>query len=129
MSNLKVGQNFYNEGVKYFLSKKEMANLYNECSITILLSKNETFSLPVAESLMCGTPVVAFKCHGPETIAIDWCCKFFDYGDIDSVANYIKDGLFLTFNKKKIADEARAKFDLNKKMQEYFDLFKEIVDA
>ena len=48
----------------------ELAKLYSMADVTVLTSKKETFSMVVAESLCCGTPVVGFKAGGPEQIAI-----------------------------------------------------------
>lgn len=40
-------------------SDQNMANLYNYCDYTILLSHAEGFGLPIAESQCCGTPVIS----------------------------------------------------------------------
>jgi glycosyltransferase involved in cell wall biosynthesis len=40
------------------LSPEEMCATYNVADVTILLSSNEGFGLSVAESIMCGTPIV-----------------------------------------------------------------------
>ena len=50
--------------------REKMALYYSLSDATILVSKAETFSMPVAESLCCGTPVVGFKAGGPEQIAL-----------------------------------------------------------
>lgn len=60
----------------------ELAQLYSVADLSIVTGERETFSMPVVESLCCGTPVVGFKAGGPESIAIEEFSEFFDYGDI-----------------------------------------------
>ena len=38
--------------------------LYSAVDLTLITSQRETFSMPVAESLCCGTPVVGFDTGG-----------------------------------------------------------------
>ena len=45
---------------------------YCKCSISILTSISESFSLVIPESMSCGLPVVSFDCpYGPKDIIID----------------------------------------------------------
>lgn len=64
-------------------SQLELAQLYSEADLTLLLSKRETFSMVTAESLCCGTPVVGFLAGGPESIAIPEYCRFVEYGNLE----------------------------------------------
>lgn len=45
-------------------NQEKMATIYNASICTIVASKKETFGLVAAESMSCGTPVVAFKTSG-----------------------------------------------------------------
>lgn len=83
---LQIGQVF---------DRKRLAELYSMSDAVMLLSKFETFGLPVAEGLCCGTPIVGFKAGGPESIALSEFCEFVNYGEIDS----LRDSLRVTFNK------------------------------
>ncbi len=60
----------------------ELAALYTTADVTIITSKRETFSMIVAESLCCGTPVVGFKAGGPESIGLPDYTKFVEFGDL-----------------------------------------------
>jgi glycosyltransferase involved in cell wall biosynthesis len=66
-----------------------LASLYSNANLSIVVSKRETFSMPVAESLSCGTPVVGFKAGGPESIALEDYSEFVEYGNIDLLKNAI----------------------------------------
>ena len=59
----------------------QLAKLYSLADLTVIASKKETFSMIVAESLSCGTPVVGFCAGGPESIAIGEYSEFVEYGD------------------------------------------------
>lgn len=48
----------------YFLPTKELNNLYNECSIFVLPSSVEGFSLPTIEAMACGNAVVVMDNEG-----------------------------------------------------------------
>lgn len=65
--------------------QKELARLYCLADVTLLTSKRETFSMPLVESLCCGTPVVGFRAGGPESIAIPEYTYFVEYGDTDAI--------------------------------------------
>ena len=44
--------------VEHKISPEEMCAMYNIADATILISSNEGFGLSIAESIMCGTPVI-----------------------------------------------------------------------
>jgi glycosyltransferase involved in cell wall biosynthesis len=49
-------------------SDEELARTYSECNLTICPQKWETFGYVAAESICCGTPVLAFNCMGTAEI-------------------------------------------------------------
>ena len=55
-----------------------LADYYRQARVTLVLSQCESFSMPVVESLCCGTPVCGFKAGGPESIAPE------DYGAVEN---------------------------------------------
>lgn len=65
--------------------QNELAAWYSAADVTLLTSKKETFSMIVAESLCCGTPVVGFKAGAPEMIALPEGSEFVEYGDVDTL--------------------------------------------
>ncbi len=90
--------------------RDKMALYYSLSDATILVSKAETFSMPVAESLCCGTPVVGFKAGGPESICLEEYCKFVDYGDVDSLQQALSYTLSQSFDRDKMSREAILKY-------------------
>ena len=81
----------------------ELAELYSAADLSIITSKLETFSMPVAESLCCGTPVVGFKAGGPESIALKDYTEFVEFGCLDALANAV-----VKWSDKKIDSEVVA---------------------
>ena len=54
-------------------------------------SQCESFSMPVLESLCCGTPVYGFKAGGPESVCPEEMKNnFVDNGDINALFEVIK---------------------------------------
>ena len=46
----------------------EAPRYFAECDTFVLASRHETFGVVLAEALMCGKPVIATRCGGPESI-------------------------------------------------------------
>lgn len=66
--------------------QSRLAQLYSMADVSLLTSRRETYSMLVAESLCCGTPVVGFQAGGPETIALPAFSRFVPYGDVEALA-------------------------------------------
>ena len=93
----------------------------------MLLSKRETFSMVLAESLCCGTPVVGFKAGGPESIALDEFCSFAEYGDIDTLESELKKMLDKEHNASEISDSAMNAYDKKVMTEGYIRVYKSLV--
>lgn len=71
-------------------SQQELAAYYSAADVTLITSKRETFSMVVAESLCCGTPVVGFKAGAPERIALPECSGFAEQGDLEHLQQLVR---------------------------------------
>lgn len=87
-----------------------MAKLYTLSEATIVLSKAETFSMPTAESLCCGTPVFGFKAGGPETIALEEFSVFVKNGDMKALDNAFKQIQNLKVDRAKLSTISRRMY-------------------
>lgn len=105
-------------------TQQELSYLYNRASVTVLLSKGETFSMVTAESLCCGTPVVGFKAGGPESIALKDYSEFSEYGDLDTLDKNLTTWFYKSIDKKKISDEALNIYSENAMTDTYLDVYK-----
>lgn len=71
-------------------NQNALADYYAMADVSLIVSKRETFSMPVAESLCCGTPIVGFKAGGPESICPESMkANFCKFGDVDSLADIL----------------------------------------
>lgn len=109
----------------YVNDQKLMSKYYSACNKTLLLSKRETFSLPVAESLCSGTPVVGFYSGGPEAITIPQYSEFCNYGDMDTLVKLISKDY--NYDREKISIEAKEKYSIERMANEYIDVYKELL--
>lgn len=110
--------------------QKLLAQYYSAADLCVITSRRETFSMPVAESLSCGTPLVGFYAGGPESIAIDEYCKFADFGDVDALESVIRNGWLekkREIGAEKISAAAAAKYSGEVMAQHYIDLYKEVI--
>lgn len=101
--------------------QKELARLYSLADVTLLTSKRETFSMPLAESLCCGTPVVGFRAGGPESIAIPEYAYFTEYGDTDALEAALLQAL--RRGKATQISEAAGVYDSARMAQNYLRIY------
>lgn len=109
--------------IKHTDSKEEMAMFYSMADITLLTSRKETFSMVVAESLCCGTPIVGFEAGAPETIAIPEYSSFTKQGDIDLLCEKLNEFLLQKFDREEISKKAVAKYDAKAMAEKYMQVY------
>lgn len=106
-------------------NQDDLASFYSSADLTVVLSKRETFSMPVAESLCCGTPVVGFFAGGPESIALPDFCTFVKYGDLDSLETAITSMINRKVDPAFLSEQACKRFSKNLMIEQYFTLMKD----
>lgn len=109
------------------IDQEELAKLYSLADITIISSKRETFSMIVAESLCCGTPVVGFKAGGPETISIAEYSRFVQYGDVESLSIAINDVFMSRWNNDMIGNKASNCYSIERMVESYLSVYDELM--
>lgn len=102
-------------------SQEELSQLYSEADVTLLLSRRETFSMVVAESLCCGTPVVGFKAGGPESIALKDFSHFIEQGDVNAIVDYIAS--ISACEKETLSKIATAEYSQNTMAQMFYSIY------
>ena len=107
-------------------TQEDLAELYRESNLTILTSRNETFGMPVAESLCCGTPVVGFKAGGPESIALADYSEFVTYSDVDALEKSILSWVEKPIDKKALAIIAEATYSKEAMTSAYIKQYKNL---
>lgn len=110
-------------------NQNTLADYYCLADVSLITSIKETFSMVLAESLCCGTPVVGFKAGGPETISIDEYCFFADYGDADTLKMLLKNCLSTTFDREEISKVATKKYKKQNMTNGYINIYQNLLGA
>lgn len=103
--------------------QKLLAQYYSMADITLLASKKETFSMVVAESLCCGTPIVGFNAGAPEQIAIKEYSRFVEYGDVNSLQEAVNEILSKDLDKTMVANTSCKKYSKENMCEEYLKIY------
>ena len=107
--------------------QQKLARLYSLADLTVITSKRETFSMIVAESLCCGTPVVGFCAGAPEQIAISEYSCFVEFGDVDNLAKSVKNMLDNVYNKQIVSQNAIEKYSKNRMFEDYMEIYEDLL--
>ena len=113
--------------IPFTRNQQELAEYYSLADVTLLTSKRETFSMVTAESLCCGTPLVAFKAGGPESIALEGGALFCDYGDTDTLYQNLVGVLDGEISLDFSADEARKIYSKQTMAEAYEQTYEDII--
>lgn len=105
----------------------ELAQLYSMSDLCVLASCRETFSMPVAESLCCGTPVVGFLAGGPETITINEYSEFVEYGNVEKLEKAVRRCMDLKKYSQEISKKAMEKYNKKRMCDNYIQIYKEVL--
>ncbi|MFA5442461.1 MAG: glycosyltransferase [Bacilli bacterium] len=108
------------------VKSSDLAKYYYYADASLLLSKRETFSMVVAESLICGTPVVGFLSGGPEAIAIKEYSSFVENGDVSSLVASLNKVLMTQNDKHYIMKMADEKYSVKASAEEYLNIYQRI---
>lgn len=104
--------------------QKELAQLYRRVSLTVVTSRRETFSMPCAESLCCGTPVVGFRAGAPEQIALKDYSDFAKFGDLDQLERLARSWLERELpDRRKLAAEAAAVYGADAMVRHFMEVY------
>ena len=118
--------------VKFMGVRSNIGKLLASCYMMILPSKSESFGLSALEAMACGVPVIASRAGGlPEVIKDGVSGILFEPGNVDDA---IEKALALINNPKKLAamkkaclEQSKVKFDYNKVISEYKDLYHSVL--
>ena len=108
-------------------NQDELAELYSIADLSIIVSKRETFSMPLAESMCCGTPVAGFYACGPESIAIKEYSRFAEYGNVARLKDAVTELLSGELDGSEIEASARAVYSEQQMTSAYKKLYTDLL--
>ena len=107
--------------------QEKLAEYYSMADLTLITSRRETYGMPCAESLCCGTPVVGFQAGGPETIALADYSMFTEFGDVDQLESRIRQYIRSPAKRERIASEAEKCYATKRMTEQYLDLYRSMI--
>lgn len=103
--------------------QEELARLYRNVAVSVLVSARETFSMPCAESMCCGTPVVGFEAGGPEQIALKDYSSFLPHGDLDGLEKAVREYLGREVDRESLARNAREVYSSETMVKRFMEVY------
>ncbi len=108
--------------------QNKLAEYYSIADVTLLTSRKETFSMVVAESLCCGTPIVGFEAGAPEMITIKEYSSFVPYGETDKLYHELESYLyFKEVDKNEISYISKKKFGKEEMIECYQKIYMDLM--
>lgn len=109
--------------------QKTLAQYYSLADVTVVAGKRETFNMPVAESLCCGTPVAGFQAGGPESITIERYSRFVEYQDLMGLETQVLELLERPADKWEISEQAKEKYSAAVMAANYMRIYQELLEG
>lgn len=103
--------------------QQELAELYQKAAVSVIVSQRETFSMPCAESLCCGTPVVGFEAGAPEQIALGEYSTFVPYGEIAMLEDALRKWLEEDLDRYAVAETAGKAYSAQTMVRSFMDIY------
>ena len=100
----------------------ELVEIYSSADIFFNASVEETMGMTTIEAMACGTLPIVYNATAMPEIIDEWKDLIFEKQDIAAVANKCKEVKANIYDKNALILWAK-KYELNKKMQEYVDLY------
>ncbi len=104
-----------------------LAQYYSMADACLLTSMRETFSMPTAESMCCGTPVIGFEAGAPETIALPAYSRFVKHGDMDALEQAIRLQLQTKQKDPQLSRDAAERYAKGKMAENYLALYRQLL--
>lgn len=123
-TELKKLQNLAGKGVEFtgYVDDNEMASLYAGAKAFLALSTDEDFGITPLESMLAGTPVIAFRGGGYlESVVENKTGIFFDEPTVESLSGAIKKFEKMKFNSEDCINQAKkfSKERFKKEIKEF----------
>lgn len=94
------------------IPRKDVPAILADCDIFVLPSQTETFGVAYVEALMCGKPIIATACGGPEDIVKEHNGLLIPVNDVDALTNAMQRMMNTAFSSEKIREDAIDRFSI-----------------
>lgn len=108
-------------------NQKELAEIYTASDVFANPTREENYPTVNMEALACGTPVVTFRTGGSPEILDDTYGSVVDCDDVDAMQIEIRRICEEKPYSKDACLERAGSFDMNKRFEDYVQLYKDVV--
>ena len=118
-------------GISRTESIQELASWYGAASVFVNPTYQDNFPTTNIEALACGTPVITYNTGGSPEAIDEKTGIVVDKGDVEGIKTAIEkmEKSADSFQKEQCRERAVLFFDKEKRFQDYFELYKELVHA
>ena len=114
-------------------SKEELAEIYSAADVFFNPSKQETFGLVSGEALACGTPIIVYNTTACPEFVTEYTGVILEENDdiVKAVQRILetKEKYGSKFIEDQCVNFVSDNFDMNKNIEEYIRLFKEVINC
>jgi len=132
LTNLASELNLLNKNVffKGAVDNKVLKDLMSDYAFFVMFSRVETFSVVTLEAMLCGLPVIATRCGGPEEYLKPEYGILIDKEDIEQLVNafYFMCKNYKNFAKEKISEFVKENYSYSKISNKFKELYQEILN-
>jgi glycosyltransferase involved in cell wall biosynthesis len=132
LTNLASELNLLNKNVffKGVIDNKVLKDLMSNYDFFVMFSRVETFSVVTLEAMLCGLPVIATKCGGPEEYLKPEYGILIDKEDIEQLVNafYFMCKNYKNFDREKISEFVKENYSYSKISNKFKELYQEILN-
>lgn len=114
-------------GIQRTQNVQELAQLYSEADVLINPTYEDNFPTVNIEALACGTPVITYKTGGSPEAVDDKTGIVVEQGDIDALADAIRQMKESPLSSEACRKRAEEHFDKDKCFEKYIELYDELL--
>lgn len=114
-------------GIERTQNIQELVRLYNEANVLINPTYADTFPTVNLEALACGTPVITYKTGGSPEAIDDKTGVVVEQGDINGLAEAIKQMKESPLSSEDCRKRAEEHFDKDKCFEKYIELYEDLL--
>lgn len=106
--------------------RETLAKYYAAADVYLLCSAKETFSMPCAEALCCGTQVVGYEAGAPESIFEAPYAQFTTYGDVEAIVKLLRNAIDQPIDSMICAEYGKEYFSEDAMCHKFIDLYSKV---
>jgi len=129
--NLAIELNLLNKNVffKGVIDNKILKDIMGGYDFFVMFSRVETFSVSTLEAMLCGVPVIAAKCGGPEEYLKPEFGILIEKENIEQLVNafYFMCKNYKNFDRKKISEFVKENYSYQKISEKFKRLYESIL--